>query len=59
MPKEELIKEVKRQLECTHGPMSTWSIDMRSAYVKLRTDIERSNANINKLLKPFGIKLML
>ena len=56
---EEIIREVKRQLESRYGPMSTWSPDLRSGYYELRVEISRSTTDINKLLRPFGIKLML
>lgn len=59
MPQEEVVKEVKRQLEITHGPMSTWSFDLRNEFAKLRVQLQRSNADINRLLKPFGIELSL
>lgn len=56
---EDVIKEVKRKLELRHGPMSTWSPDLRHLYAELRVEIAKSTTDINKLLKPFGIKLML
>ena len=56
---EEVIREVKKQLESRYGPMSTWSPDLRSAYYKLRAQISQSTTDINKLLQPFGIKLTL
>ena len=56
---EEVIKEVKRQLEQRHGPMSTWSPDLRHLYAELRQEVAKSTTDINKLLQPFGIKLML